>query len=89
MNNYHDRQSGMTTRTTVALLIQPGSIIASAGGWVGEETWRAGAKHNAGVKGNPSWAVVEVEVGVCTHEYGEGGGGGPDGRAARSLCASS
>lgn len=39
MNNYHDRQSGMTTRTTPALLIQPGSIIASAGEWVGEETW--------------------------------------------------
>lgn len=54
----------MTTRTTPALLIQPGSIIASAGGWVGEETWRAGAERNEEVTRDQSWVQGEVvEVG--------------------------
>lgn len=32
---------------------------------MGEETWRAGAEHNTKVKGNSSWAGVEVEGEVC------------------------
>lgn len=49
MNNYHDRQAAATT--TAALLIQPGSIVASAGRRVGEETWRAGAEQDEEVTG--------------------------------------